>query len=348
MQTFLFVSAILMLIAIVIDMTEKMPELREKGVSLGEILRYYAVYLPYIFSLLAPFFLVVSVVYFTSKMAINSEIVAILGSGISYYRLLRPYLISALIFTGLMVLANNWLVPRTNKIKLNFLNEHIHYLASSTTGVNRTIDNSTNSWTNISMQSFSFINQEGYQFSLEIIRDNEMVYQLRAPRATWQEESKSWRFKNYDIWEINGGRQKIREGSEFDTILNFTPADFVRRLEVRETMIAEELNDFIEREKNRSSEMVPFYQVEKYNRTSNAFAILVLTFIGVAFSSRKKKGALGINLVFGVASSALFLLFLRFSTTFATNADLHPFIAVWIPNIIFGVLGVVMLRLAPK
>lgn len=337
-----------MLIAIVIDITEKMPDLRERRVPFGEILVYYIVYIPYMFSLLAPFFLIVSVVYFTSKMAVNSEIVAILGSGISYYRMLRPYFIAALLFTGFMVVANNWLVPRTNKIKLDFLNKNYHYLAASASGINRTIDNEKNSWTNISMQSFSFTNLEGYQFSVEIIRNYEMVYQLRAPRAIWLEEEGKWRFKNYEIWEIQGLKQKTREGSQFDTILSFTPADFIRRLEVRETMDAKELNDFIDQERQRSTEMVPFYQVEKYNRTSNAFAILVLTFIGVAFSSRKKKGALGINLVFGVASSAIFILFLRFSTTFATNADLHPFIAVWIPNILFGILGIVLLRLAPK
>jgi len=39
---------------------------------------------------------------------------------------------------------------------------------------------------------------------------------------------------------------------------------------------------------------------------------------------------------------------MQISTTFATNGNLLPVIAVWIPNIIFSLIAIFLIRLAPK
>jgi lipopolysaccharide export system permease protein len=37
-------------------------------------------------------------------------------------------------------------------------------------------------------------------------------------------------------------------------------------------------------------------------------------------------------------------MFLQLSTTFSTKANLDPTIAVWIPNIVFGILAYILYR----
>jgi lipopolysaccharide export system permease protein len=39
---------------------------------------------------------------------------------------------------------------------------------------------------------------------------------------------------------------------------------------------------------------------------------------------------------------------MQISTTFATNGNLSPALAVWIPNIIFFIIGLYQLKIAPK
>jgi lipopolysaccharide export system permease protein len=39
---------------------------------------------------------------------------------------------------------------------------------------------------------------------------------------------------------------------------------------------------------------------------------------------------------------------MQISTTFATNGDLSPVLAVWIPNLLFAALGIYLLKKAPK
>ena len=74
----------------------------------------------------------------------------------------------------------------------------------------------------------------------------------------------------------------------------------------------------------------------------------ILTLIGVSLSTRKVRGGIGIHIAIGIAISFLYILFMQFSVEFATKGSLHPMIAAWIPNIIFGTVGVFLYRLAPK
>lgn len=348
LSSFFFVSLIFLLIASVIDLTEKLSDFIDKSVPVLEIVIYYGTFIPHMFSLLAPLFLFIGVIFFTSKLAADEEIVAVLGNGISYYRLLRPYLITGVLIAVFLLGLNHFLVPTLNKKRVSFLNTYIHHMANNESGINLSIDKGADYEIIVSMQNFSFTSNEGFQLSYEHYQSGELQYHLRAPRIRWKEDRQFWEIPNYEEWVMKGDRLAYEQGVSKDTTLGFTPDEFVRRLELKEMMPFPELKRFIHQLNERGLQQAVFFELEMYNRTSNAFAVIILTFIGVAFSSRKKRGGTGVNIAIGFGLSALFVLFLRFSTTFATNADLHPAIAVWIPNLIFGVLAVIMVRVAPK
>ena len=109
-----------------------------------------------------------------------------------------------------------------------------------------------------------------------------------------------------------------------------------------------QLRDYIADEKMKGSEDVIVYEVEKHTRVSSPFATLVLTLIGVTLSSRKIRGGIGMHLGLGILITFAFILFMRVSTVFALFGNLSPALAAWIPNIIFGIIGVWLLRIAPK
>jgi lipopolysaccharide export system permease protein len=66
----------------------------------------------------------------------------------------------------------------------------------------------------------------------------------------------------------------------------------------------------------------------------------VLTIIGASIASRKVRGGSGVHLAIGLMISAIYILMMQFSTTFAIKGNLHPFIAVWIPNVVFSFVAV--------
>ena len=81
---------------------------------------------------------------------------------------------------------------------------------------------------------------------------------------------------------------------------------------------------------------------------ANAFATFILTFSGVSISSRKIRGGMGLHLGIGLLISFSYILFMQFSTVFATNGNMNPLLAVWLPNILFAIIGVFVYRTAPK
>jgi len=98
----------------------------------------------------------------------------------------------------------------------------------------------------------------------------------------------------------------------------------------------------------RGAEKVEYYLIELHRRTADAFTVFILVLIGVAIASRKVRGGSGLHIAFGIALSASFIIFTRFSTTFATNGNLSPFLSVWIPNVLYGILALWLVMKAPK
>jgi lipopolysaccharide export system permease protein len=140
----------------------------------------------------------------------------------------------------------------------------------------------------------------------------------------------------------------LTSGQEIDTILPITPANFKRRSEIIEAMDTPELNAFIKEERMEGSANISKYLVEKYRRTAIPFATFVLTIIGVSLSSRKVRGGIGAQLGAGIGLSFAYILFMQISNTFAINGSLPALIAVWVPNILFSAIALILLKRAPK
>ena len=57
---------------------------------------------------------------------------------------------------------------------------------------------------------------------------------------------------------------------------------------------------------------------------------------------------MGLHLGLGLLLSFSYILFMQFSTVFATNGDMNPLLSVWLPNILFAVIAFFVYRTAPK
>ncbi|GIV33046.1 MAG: membrane protein [Chitinophagales bacterium] len=344
--TFFFAIILFSFIATVIDLTEKIDDFIEKSVPLGEIVTgYYLNFLPYIDTLLTPLFVFISVIFFTSRMAYRSEIIAMLASGISFYRMLVPYLIAAGFVAALLFLANHYWVPLANKGRYAF---EYTYLSGSHHNAERNFHAQIETNHYIYMENYQPKNMAGYKFSYEIIRDGKLEYKLRADKIEWDAQRQRWIIKNYYARRIGDNGEQITTGTLLDTVFNFHPEDITQKVNVKEEMPTPQLKQYIQTLRLRGASGIEFYLVELYRRTADAFMIFILTLIGVALSSRKVRGGSGLHLAAGVALSASFIVLTRFSTTFATNGNLSPFLSIWIPNLLYGLLAVYLIRAAPK
>jgi lipopolysaccharide export system permease protein len=198
------------------------------------------------------------------------------------------------------------------------------------------------------MESYNKAKDIGYKFTLENFKDNTLESKLSANYIQFDTTNNKWKIKDYFIRIYNDKNEDIIRGKQLDTLLNLKPIDFSKRKSLVETMGMKEINQFIKEEEIKGTTQITFHKIEKYKRLANPFSSIILTIIAVAIGSRKIRGGAGIPLSIGLILSFSYILFMQISTTFATNGNLIPAIAVWIPNIIFSLIAIILIRLAPK
>lgn len=344
--TFFYAITLIVTIAVIFDISEKIDDFIEKQAPIREIaFTYYLNFIPHFANLFSPLFVFISVIFFTSKMASNTEIVAILSSGVSFARLLRPYMIAATLLALLSFTLNNFVIPRANEKRIAF--ENI-YVRNPYINTEMNIHRQIRPGTFIYLESFNSLNLTGYRFSLEKIYDGQMSYKLISDVIRWDSVKNIWTLENYFTRRINGLNESINAGAKLDTLFDFKPEEFSTRVNNVETMNLFELNKFIEQEKIRGSDSIDYYLIEKYNRVALPTATFILTLIGVALSSRKVRGGIGMHIGIGVVISFSYILFMQVSNTFAIYGGIPPLVAVFIPDIIFGSLAIYLLKKAPK
>ena len=278
-------------------------------------------------------------------MASNTEIIAILNSGVSFYRFLVPYFIAATILVILSLAVNNLIMPPANKHRIEFEQRYI-YRQKTFSG--RNIHRQIHPGNFVYFESYNSERNIGYKFSLEQFEEGKLVYKLNADHINWDTLSNRWEIHNWMSREINGIHETLRTGLKKDTVLNLYPKDFTRKINLIETMDYFELNEFIEQEKQKGSDLINVYLVAKYSRISLPFSTFILTLIGVSLSSRKVRGGIGINIGIGVGLSFSYIMFMQIANTFATSGNVPAMLAVWTPNILYGILSLVLIARAPK
>lgn len=349
LSTYVFLIAIVIIIAIIFDYNEKIDKFTRSNVSWDKIVfDFYLNFIPYFINLFSPLFVFISVILFTTKLASGSEIIAMKAAGMSFKRLLRPYMFTAAIIATITFVLGGFIIPQGNVARVNFENAYLKK-RSITDADNIQMKTDTNVVAYITR--FDNVTKSGYGFSLDKIENKKLVSHLTAQRIqydTLSDRRYSWTLYSYRIRTLNGMREKITTGSQLDTIIMMEPSDFFYVRNQQETMTLPELSDFIDKQKMRGVQGVNTFEVEYHKRFAMPFAAFILTIIGASLSSQKRKGGMGLSLGLGLALSFGYIMFQTVSATFSTNAGFPAMLAVWLPNIVFAIIAFILYKRTPQ
>jgi len=346
--TFFFCLVLIITIAVVFDFAEKIDNFMEKAAPVRAIIfDYYLNFIPYFATLFAPLFVFISVIFFTSKMATNTEIIAILNSGMSFKRMMLPYFLSALVIAFFIFLLTNFVSPHANLIRMDF--EDKYYRPSSRRIPVMNVHRQVFKNVNVYMESFNPISQTGRNFTIEKFDDTgRLESKLTSAIVRWDTTTQKWTLINYYIRDIRDKEEIITRGTQIDTTLIIRPGDFSRDPGFVGTMTFYELNDYINLLELQGSDELKLFLIEKYRRFASPFAVFILTLIGVSLSSRKVRGGIGMNIGIGLGLSFSYILFQQFASQFSLKGNLEPMLAMWIPNMLYLVIALVLYKIAPK
>lgn len=337
--TFIFSIVLIMSIAVIFDLTEKLDNFFENQVSVKEIIfDYYLNFIPYYMNMFSPLFIFISVIFFTSKLAGDSEIIAILASGVSYHRLMLPYFVSALLLFVFSFWMTGYVIPPASEKMLTFQDKYIQHFSRENA---RNIQMEVEPGTILYIESFQKRTKMGYRSSLEHFDGKKLTMRITADRIHY-DSAYNWHFDKYIRREFDGMRETLTRGNRLDTIIPVLPKELFYTAENAQMMPNPELRSYIDTQRKRGSGNVQAFETEWWKRWSSPLGAFIMTLLGVTMSSKKVRGGMGKNLGFGLTLSALYILFSTVSTTFSVNGVMSPFMSVWLPNFIFLAIGVVL------
>lgn len=345
--TFLGILLLFIPIGIMISLAEKIGKIIDNEAPLGEVIQFYGNFSLVLGNLLMPILLFLSIIFFTSKLASNTEIVAMLSSGISYQRFLRPYFIGAALVAILIFFMGQFIVPQASIGYNEF--EYEYFKKGRQTRQTTNIFNQLNENDFIYVSSFDPDRKIGYNFTYERFDPTDQLqYKISAANIRWIEKDSLYRLTSYTKRKIREGHEMVETKRRLDTLFTFQIEDLTPVSYVADTKNLFELNDFIKDQRKKGAANINTYILVKYKRWALPIAAFILTIIAVAVSSVKRRGGMGFNLLVGIALGMIYIFFDRIFGTLAEQSGFSPLLAVLIPNIIFGIIGVYLLQKAKR
>jgi LPS export ABC transporter permease LptG len=338
-------------------------DFQQNHVGARVIAHYYCFYIFQIAFTVAPIAVLVGVLVTLGILSRRNEITAMKAGGISVYRAALPVLAMGVLASGLLYVAQEWVLPETNKLALADRNVIKGRPAQSS-------DQFDKRWMLASdgrFYNFDYIverdrgprhgrAEHGWRgpgefsvYGLSVYDVEPASWQLRerlfTTRAYWNaaleayELDRGWRRSTGSETHLQPfASQRVRAigpdpGGELER-----PSYFKREEKPSDTMRFGELRGYIASLEARGFDVAKL-RVQLHRKLAFPMVGLVMTLLAVPFSFVvARRGALygiGIAIVIAIVYWSVLGIF----QALGDNALLHPSLAAWAPNLIFGAAG---------
>jgi LPS export ABC transporter permease LptG/LPS export ABC transporter permease LptF len=321
-----------------------------KNVPFALVLPLLIYMLPAFLALTLPIALLVTVLLVGGRLAGDLEVAALKASGVSPMRLFRPFLAVGIIVTLLI----SWLTLVVGPWSSGAFQRQLFRIFQSraTTGVKERTFSATFSQFVIYVDemSASQVRLKGLLVSDERNPEQSRIIVAREGRLLSDEATRriTLRFLDGSISESDvGDRRRFRQ--TYFTLYDMTlpvdsPLAAVAREEKPEKQLP--LRELIAEAESmrRAGQIYAPYYVELHKRFALPVAALVFTVMAFPLGIRAQRGgrAVALGLSFGIVVG-YYILYTTMEGL-ALRGRLPPAIAVWIPNAILAVLGLILLR----
>jgi lipopolysaccharide export system permease protein len=311
-----------------------------KGVPLLVILRLLIFKLPAIMVLTFPVSMVFATSMVFSRMSKDSEMTALRTSGISLLRISVPVILVAVAVSFMAYFTNEFLVPWSNHTSENIIRQMILRQPLPEIKENVFFRDSSN-------RCFYVKKVDQKTSSLQDL----MIYEMgtgRFPRvilaksATY--DGKNWLLRDgvvhrYD--DAMGTKSYEADFSEMQVLVNENITNFTDQKTTYE-MNSRELSQLVTLLQKGGVD-AKVLLTDLYMKVSVPVTCLVFALLGIPFSLPAVRSGRAFGVVFCVGLIFTFYVAASVSRSLGHGGLLAPFAAAWLPNVVFGLLGVTLI-----
>ncbi len=341
------VLAILIFIFVMIDFSENSDDFTDNGALLSEIWGdYYLNYIPEMMRLVIPVAVFTACLFITGQLSERLEIIALKAAGVSLYRLVLPFLVFAAVMTALISYLDSSIIPHSNRDRIEFEQKYIRRKTENIDKSNIYREIAKNSVLRISY--YDRDKNIGYRVNLVDVDEDGVKSSITASQLIWQEEVEKWKLTSVNVQRFTADGFEEREYESIDTTLSVLPRDLKRTTSDIYQLSYKDARDYISSIERSGAGAVNVPKVQYYGRVAYPLSILVVTIIGFAVASVRRKGGKGVYIAAGLSTSFLYLAFMKISEPFGYYGAIAPLTAILLPHIFFLFAGFVLLFNARK
>jgi lipopolysaccharide export system permease protein len=321
------------------DLFNRIEDIISHGVGLGLVIEYFLNGLPRIIHQLCPLAVLLSTFITIGLFVRNQEITALKAHGISLYRVFNVFILISSGVCVISLLAQQYIIPdctaRFREIRL----ENIKGKSRS-----KVVD-TTSFWYRAQDAIYNIDFFEPEQNTLEKISIMYVDDAFQAKRAIYAKTG-HW---NGETWDLQDGFERLfhPDGSQTATTfkqismsLAASPEDFHVSRRTGDELSFSALLGLLKKIRT-SGYPSTSYEVDLHAKVSYSFINIIMAILGIPFALMiGRSGGMALGIAASTCLGLTYWIFFSFCVSLGKAGLLHPFVAAWIANIIFGMLGV--------
>ena len=335
----LMTMIVFLIIFLLVDIVENLDHIIDSNIPKSTIYKYYLYALPWYFSLSLPMTLLLGTIFTNVTLQKNNELTALKSAGISIRRICVPLICLGIVISLFSFYHDNTLVTtfqqkrneigikhnlvRANKNKIKNKNIYRHESANRILGINK----------------FNFRKNAAYDISIQDFNNGKLTSRLDSKKMEWNETKNNWELKNFQIRNWDNNSIVFRQSKTDTNInLNFTPIDLMQTNIKPEEMNYWELKDFVHK-LEKFSIQDPKWAVNMNFKVAFAYSSFLMILFGVSLSIRKPRTNIAIGIGMSIITIFIYYSAMTIGRSLGFKGILSPFLSVWIPNILFLIIG---------
>lgn len=345
LQVYFYCIAAFIAVWLIFDISDNISTFLDDRISVWLVMQYYLTQVPLILVILLPVSLLLALLFCLSRMSRTNEIVSMLTAGISVPRMLAPLIIMGLLTASFSAMLNFSFAPHAERSRKNYFetarDDEPRDRVAGQIFRNRA-ENRTWFIQRFRPERNEFLNVQVLQQDA----DDNIVTNYLAAGASYKSAEHAWELRFVKIVSYDQtGNITAEETQEAITMPQWSETPFrLASANMRADYLSiPELRDYLRYNWDFPQSLLAPFATHFQYRIALPWECLVVVFLAAPLAISFSRG--------GILTSVAAAIGLVFSLNFLTHFFLAlgegdrvpPWIAAWMPNILFSLIGAVLL-----
>lgn len=340
--SFFFGSLLLFVVLVTIaDLSSRLSFYTEHPELINYFVTYHLARAPHNTYYIFPVALMFSSTYVLGTFVKNKEMLAIENSGISLFRFSMPMFLMVIGLCLFLVFFWEFVAAPLNKVSF----------AANDAMNGSQKESKSGPWEIFGGNNYlyfidTYFYDEQYMQNTIILKmsdDGGIEFRISSPRIQWNDNDKKWYVKDGILTTFSGNKEiNVQEINDYPLEVLERPEHFYGRPKLDSMSLSEEAHIIkLQKEVNMNTSRL---ETDLHYRISYCFSGFIIVLLASLFSKFSTQSVLVVSLVMVIIVALLYYSILMMFRSIGEAGNMNPFIAAWMPNIIFAVLCILAFK----